>query len=179
MQGGNAIDAAVAAAATLNVVEPMIPARRRSLRHHLHREGEQAGCPESSGKAPSGATLARYDELGYRAEPRNWGPGSGMPGGGILTVTVPGSVWGWQEVLDRFGKLSFKEVLEPAIDYADNGFPVSRAHRASNGSCPPRCRCRSCCTELDPDSVKTWYIDGSRRSPARSIAIPIWPRRFA
>ena len=49
-----------------------------------------------------------------------------MPGGGILTVTVPGSLWGWQEVLDRFGKLTFKEVLQPAIDYADNGFPVSQ-----------------------------------------------------
>ena len=44
---------------------------------------------------------------------------------GILTVTVPGTVWGWDEVLRRFGTLTFKETLQPAIDYAENGFPVS------------------------------------------------------
>ena len=41
------------------------------------------------------------------------------------SVTVPGAVWGWEEVLKRFGKLTFKEVLEAAAQYAENGFPVS------------------------------------------------------
>ena len=49
-----------------------------------------------------------------------------MPSGGILTVTVPGSLWGWQEVLTRFGTKTFKEVLQPAIDYAEQGFPITR-----------------------------------------------------
>jgi len=44
---------------------------------------------------------------------------------GILPVTVPGAVWGWQAALKRFGKLTFKEVLEPAAQYAEKGFPVS------------------------------------------------------
>ena len=48
-----------------------------------------------------------------------------MPPGGILTVTVPGSLWGWQEVLTRFGTKTFKDVLQPAIDYADQGFPIT------------------------------------------------------
>ena len=79
----------------------------------------------ASGTAPSGATLAHLNELGYRADPKNWGPASGMPAGGILPVTVPGTVWGWQAALKRFGTLTFKEVLEPAAEYAEHGFPVS------------------------------------------------------
>jgi gamma-glutamyltranspeptidase/glutathione hydrolase len=80
----------------------------------------------ASGVAPSGATVERFASLGYRADATNWGPGSGMPVYGILAVTVPGSAWGWEEVLKRFGKLTFKEVLQPAINYAENGFPVSQ-----------------------------------------------------
>jgi gamma-glutamyltranspeptidase/glutathione hydrolase len=68
----------------------------------------------ASGTAVSGATVERFASLGYRADPANWGPGSGMPVFGILAVTVPASAWGWEEVLKRFGKLTFKEVLQPA-----------------------------------------------------------------
>src|SRR5580692_8661148 len=122
MRGGNAIDAAVASAAVLNVVEPMNTGMAGDLFAIIYVAKEKKlHVLNASGMAPSGATLAHYASLGYRAEPRNWGPGSGMPGHGILTVTVPGSAWGWQEVLDRFGKLTFKEVLQPAVDYADNG----------------------------------------------------------
>ena len=74
---------------------------------------------------PSGQTLAHRNELGYSWNPANWGPGSGMPSAGILSATVPGSVWGWDEVLHRFGTMTFKETLQSAVDYADNGFPVS------------------------------------------------------
>ena len=65
------------------------------------------------------------NSLGYSLDPKNWAPGSGMPQGGILTVTVPGAAWGWEEVLHRFGTMSFKDVLQAAVDYAENGFPVS------------------------------------------------------
>jgi gamma-glutamyltranspeptidase/glutathione hydrolase len=44
-----------------------------------------------------------------------------MPRAGILTATVPGTVWGWQEVLDKYGTLTFKQVLEPAASYASQG----------------------------------------------------------
>jgi gamma-glutamyltranspeptidase / glutathione hydrolase len=159
-RGGNAIDAAVAAAAVLNVAEPMNTGMGGDLFAIIYVAKEKKlHVLNASGMAPSGATLARYNSLGYRAEPRNWGPGSGMPGGGILTVTVPGSAWGWEEVLTRFGKLTFKEVLQPAIDYADNGFPVSQ-RIALEWSLPGALPLRGCCTALDPDSVATWYIDG-------------------
>jgi gamma-glutamyltranspeptidase/glutathione hydrolase len=159
-RGGNAIDAAVAAAAVLNLVEPMNTGAGGDLFAIIYVAKEKRlHVLNASGMAPSGATLARYNSLGYRAEPRNWGPGSGMPGGGILTVTVPGSAWGWEEALQRFGKLTFKEVLQPAIDYAENGFPVSQ-RIALEWYLPDALPLKDCCTSLDPDSVAIWYIDG-------------------
>ena len=171
-RGGNAIDAAVAAAAVLNVVEPMNTGVAGDLFAIIYVAKEKKlHVLNASGMAPTGATLARYNALGYRADPRNWGPGSGMPGGGILTVTVPGSAWGWQEVLTRFGKLTFKEVLEPAIDYADNGFPVSQriAHRLA--VCRARCRCATAARRSIRIRSPPGTSTASRRSPARSTAI--------
>jgi gamma-glutamyltranspeptidase / glutathione hydrolase len=158
--GGNAIDAAVAAAAVLNVVEPMNTGMAGDLFAIIYVAKEKRlHVLNASGTAPSGATLAHYNELGYRADPRNWGPGSGMPSHGILTVTVQGSVWGWDEVLRRYGKLGFKEVLRPAIDYAENGFPVSQ-RIAIDWHLPEALPLKDCCARLDSDSIATWYING-------------------
>src|SRR5260221_261797 len=160
MQGGNAIDAAVATTAVLSLVEPMMVGPAGDLFAFIYISKERKlYVLNASGKAPSGATIERFAELGYQRNPQNWGPGSGMPVFGILPVTVPGSVWGWEEVLKRFGKLTFKEVLQPAIDYAENGFPVSE-RIASDWRMPNALPLRKCCTEPDPDSIKAWYIDG-------------------
>jgi gamma-glutamyltranspeptidase / glutathione hydrolase len=164
--GGNAIDAAVATAATLNLVEPYNVGMGGDLFAILYIAKEhKIHVLNASGKAPSGLTLGFMNAHGYRWDSRNWGPGSGMPLGGILTVTVPGAAWGWQEVLDKYGTMGFKQVLQPAIDYATQGFAVSEriAHewvlpKAVN---TPRSSLSSCCTELDPDSVSTWYIRGT------------------
>jgi len=82
-----------------------------------------------------------------------------------LRVTVPGATWGWQEVLDKYGTMRFKQVLQPAIDYATQGFavPERSSHewvlpKAENS---PRSSLPDCCTALDPDSVNTWYIHGA------------------
>ena len=124
--GGNAIDAAVATAAMLNVTEPMMVGVGGDLFAIIYVAKEhKIYVLNASGMAPTGATVERFNKLGYAWNPKNWGPGSGMPAGGILPVTVPGAVWGWQAVLERFGKLTFKEVLEPAAGYAQEGFPVS------------------------------------------------------
>jgi gamma-glutamyltranspeptidase/glutathione hydrolase len=113
----------------------------------------------ASGIAPSGLSLARMKSLGYNWKPANFAPGSGMPSGGILTVTVPGSLWGWEEVLNRFGTMTFKEVLDPAIDYAENGFAITE-EIASRWILPNALPLRGCCTQLDQDSVNTFYING-------------------
>ena len=87
-QGGNAIDAAVATAAVLNVVEPMMVGVGGDLFTLIYSAREhKLFVLNASGIAPTGATLAHFNELGYRANAANWGPGSGMPPGGILPVT--------------------------------------------------------------------------------------------
>lgn len=182
-QGGNAIDAAVATAAVLSVVEPMNvgPAGDLFALIYIARENKVYAL-NASGKAPSGQTLARMNTLGYFWDSANWGPGSGMPPAGILAVTVPGSVWGWHEVLRRFGSLTFKETLQPAIDYADEGFPISE--RIANGwqlpeGLPPVPRDpRGCCTERDPASIATWYINGQRPLPGQMYRNPDLAKTF-
>jgi gamma-glutamyltranspeptidase / glutathione hydrolase len=162
MEGGNAIDAAVTAAAVLNVVEPMNIGIAGDLFAIIYIAKEnKTYVINASGMAPTGATVEHFNSLGYQWNPNNWGPGSGMPSYGILPVTVPGTVWGWDAVLKRFGKKTFKETLAPAIDYAENGFPISE-RIGNDWRLPPALPLRNCCTELDPDSVKTWYIDGKR-----------------
>src|SRR5262249_62271772 len=127
VHGDTAIDAAVASAAVLNLDEPMNTGVGGDLFAIIYVAKEKKLYTlNASGMAPSGATLERFNALGYQTDPERWGPGSGMPRNGILTVTVPGAVWGWDELLRRFGRKTFKEVLAPAIDYADNGFPISQ-----------------------------------------------------
>ena len=66
---------------------------------------------------------------------------------------MPGAVWGWDEVLHRFGTLTFKETLQPAIDYAEQGFPVSE-RIAHDWKLPSRLSdrrrriARKCCTQV-------------------------------
>lgn len=163
-QGGNAIDAAVAAAAVLNVVEPMMTGMGGDLFAIVYSaKDKKLHALNASGMAPSGATIARMHALGYDADPKNHGPGSGMPVYGILPVTVPGAVWGWQELLTRFGTRGFKEVLKPAIDYAEHGFPVSE-RIASDWELPDAVKAVDGKRVPDPDSVHAWYVNG--RPPA-------------
>jgi gamma-glutamyltranspeptidase / glutathione hydrolase len=160
MQGGNAVDAAAATAAVLSLVEPQSVGVASDLFAivYIAREHKLYAL-NSSGTAPTGATIERFNKLGYRWNPNNWGPTSGMPGFGILTVTIPGTVWGWEAVLKRFGKLGFKEVLEPAAQYAEHGFPISE-RIAHEWRLPNALPLQSCCTQPDPDSIRTWYVDG-------------------
>jgi gamma-glutamyltranspeptidase/glutathione hydrolase len=144
----------------LNVVEPMMVGIGGDLFAIVYAAKEhKLFVLNASGMAPSGATLAHLNELGYQVDRATWGPSSGMPQGGILPVTVPGTVWGWDAVQRRFGKLTFKEVLAPAIEYADAGFPVSE-RIAADWILPKALPLRGCCTDLDRDSVKTWYVGG-------------------
>ena len=166
-RGGNAIDAAVATAAALNVMEPMMVGMGGDLFAVIYIAKEKKiYVLNASGMAPSGATVEHYNQLGYSWNPKNWGPGSGMPAHGILTVTVPGAVWGWESALKRFGKLTFKEVLEPAAQYAQNGFPISE-RIAHDWRLPDALPLQGCCTSPDPDSIKTWYVNGAPPQPGQ------------
>lgn len=160
MRGGNAIDAAVATAAVLNVTEPMMVGMGGELFAVLYIAKEKKiYVLNASGMAPSGATLAHFNALGYQWNPKNWGPGSGMPVNGILPMTVPGAVWGWSATLKRFGKLTFREVLEPAVQYAEQGYAVSE-RIAHDWQMPNSLPLEKCCSRPDPDSLKAWYVNG-------------------
>lgn len=117
LSGGNAIDAAIATAAVLNVVEPMstgIGGDAFAL-VWIARE-KKLYALNASGRAPAALTLEMAQKRGATRE---------MPSLGWLPVTVPGAVDGWATLVERFGRKKLGETLEPAIDYAENGFPVS------------------------------------------------------
>ncbi|HET9670950.1 MAG TPA: gamma-glutamyltransferase family protein [Casimicrobiaceae bacterium] len=158
-QGGNAIDAAIAAAAVLTLVEPTSTSVGSDVFAVIYIASEnKLHFLNASGTAPSGATLQRYNELGYFWNPNNFAFGSGMPGG-ILSVTVPGAAWGWDEMERKYGKLSLKESLQPAVDYATNGVPIQERvanFRMPNALGPDPSSPRNCCTQQDPDSLAVW-----------------------
>jgi gamma-glutamyltranspeptidase/glutathione hydrolase len=160
MQGGNAIDAAVATAATLNLVEPMNVGLAGDLFAIIYIAKENKLYQlNASGMAPAVATAKFYNDLGYVWNGTDWDY-DGVPSTGILSTTVPGSIWGWDEVVKRFGKLSLLEDFQPAIDYAEDGFPVSEiiGSRASGWSVPNAINCLAThrCTARDPDAVAVW-----------------------
>jgi gamma-glutamyltranspeptidase / glutathione hydrolase len=168
----------VATAATLNLMEPMMVGIGGDMFALIYVAREhKVYVLNASGMAPSGATVERFNQLGYGWNPKNWGPGSGMPSAGILTVTVPGTVWGWEAALKRFGKLTFKEVLEPAAQYASHGFPVSE-RIAHDWRLPNALPLQSCCTAPDPDSIKTWYVNGEQPKPGHIFKNPELARAF-
>ena len=112
-KGGNAVDAAIATAAALNVVEPnMSGIGGDGYIMVYNRAAQKIDVCNATGAAPYAATLERYQA-------------SGIPVKGILSVSVPGLVDGWLSAHERYGSLSLAEVFEPALDLADNGFPVT------------------------------------------------------
>ncbi|HWJ02576.1 MAG TPA: gamma-glutamyltransferase family protein [Verrucomicrobiae bacterium] len=113
-KGGNAIDAAIATAACLTVVEPTSNGIGGDAFALVWTKGELHGL-NASGHAPANISLEAVKRLGHDE----------MPKYGWIPVTVPGAPGAWQELSRRFGKLSLAEVLEPAISYAEQGFPVS------------------------------------------------------
>ncbi|NLG28440.1 MAG: gamma-glutamyltransferase [Chloroflexi bacterium] len=119
LAGGNAIDAAIAANATLNVVEPMSNGLGGDLFALVYwaKERRVYGL-NASGRAPGAASLEALQQRGHTAA-------SGMPMRGMLPVTVPGEPAGWADLHARFGALGWPRVLAPAIAYAEQGYPVS------------------------------------------------------
>ena len=112
LRGGNAVDAAIATAITLTVVEP-VSNGVGSDAFAIVWDGTKLHGLNASGRAPQAWTPARF--AGRRA----------MPELGWDTVTVPGAVSAWAALSARFGRLPFATLFEPAIAYARSGFPVS------------------------------------------------------
>src|SRR3989441_1057710 len=114
--GGNAVDAAITAAAVLNVVEPNSTGIGGDMFAlvYMQQDAKPIGL-NGSGWAGSKASVDFF-------RTRNL---SAIPLFGMHSVTVPGAVAGWFKLHERYGKLPMDRILAPAIEYAEKGFPVS------------------------------------------------------
>ncbi|TMW70574.1 gamma-glutamyltransferase [Alteribacter natronophilus] len=113
-KGGNAIDAAIATAACLTVVEPTSNGIGGDAFALVWTKGELHGL-NASGPAPNALSIDAVKEKGHKE----------MPTFGLTPVTVPGAPAAWAELSEKFGKLPLKDVLAPAVEYARKGYPLS------------------------------------------------------
>ena len=110
-RGGNAVDAAIATAITLTVVEPVSNGIGSDL-YAIVWDGRELVGLNASGRAPRDVDASRYGK-------------DGIPQRGWEAVTIPGAVSGWVALSKRWGKLPFADLFEPAIRYARDGWIVS------------------------------------------------------
>ncbi|MEL7646843.1 MAG: gamma-glutamyltransferase family protein [Sedimentibacter sp.] len=113
-KGGNAVDAAIATAACLTVVEPTSNGIGSDAFALVWFKDKLHGL-NSSGYSPYGISIEKLKERGCTEIPKY----------GVIPVNVPGAPAAWAELSKKFGRLSLEEVLKPAIGYARNGFAVS------------------------------------------------------
>ncbi|HEX2863633.1 MAG TPA: gamma-glutamyltransferase, partial [Deinococcales bacterium] len=113
-RGGNAVDAAVTTAIALTVLEPTSNGLGSDNFALVWAEGRLHGL-NASGRAVAAASADELRAKGHQGVPR-----LGWP-----AVTVPGAVSGWASIHSRFGRLPWAELFEPAIGYAQDGYPVA------------------------------------------------------
>lgn len=114
LKGGNAIDAAITVATCQPVVEPTGNGLGSDCFALIWYKGKLYGI-NGSGPAPMAASIAALKERGFDK----------IPPYGVEPINVPGAVGAWMEIHKKFGKLPIKTVMEPSINYAENGYPVS------------------------------------------------------
>jgi gamma-glutamyltranspeptidase / glutathione hydrolase len=119
-QGGSAIDAAIAANAALGLMEPTGNGIGGDLYAIVWDEKSQKlyGL-NASGRSPKGLSLKALKSEIKKLKRKD------IPPYGMLPISVPGTVDGWFELHNKFGKLPMSDILKPTVDYANKGFPVS------------------------------------------------------
>lgn len=143
-RGGNAVDAAVTAAAVLNVVEPYMTGIGGDLFAILWAaEEERLVGLNGSGRSGSLMTREAFQDI------------QRMPGDGPRTITVPGALSGWAALLERYGTITLAEALAPAIALAEEGFPVGDVTAAEWSIFEGF-------LQKDPGAQATFLFDGER-----------------
>jgi gamma-glutamyltranspeptidase / glutathione hydrolase len=143
-QGGNAIDAAVTAAAVLSVVEPTMNGIGGDLFALVYDpKTKTVRALNASGRAPAAATIEEFKRRNLQS----------MPYRGELSVSVPGVVDGWSELLAKHGTITLEKALQPAIRYARDGYAVSEiiAHQWAD---------QESTLARDPAAAATFLING-------------------
>ena len=157
-RGGNAVDAAIATAAALNVVEPNMSGVGGDGFIMIYNR--QAGTIEVC----NGTGAAPY------ATDVDWYRKNGIPAKGILSVSVPGLVDAWMAAHARYGTLSRSEVFDPALDLSENGFPVT--HVLAGVIAGDRLLCEF------PDSQAVFAPGGAPMRPGQILRQPGLARTF-
>ncbi len=163
-RGGNAFDAAVAAGLVLQVVEPHLNGPGGELPALVwcaRRAEARVICAQ--GPAPAGATLAHYRAQGLRH----------VPGDGLLATVIPGAWDGWMLMLRDHGRLRLREVLEPAIHYAEAGHPCLPRVAATIAGLAEFFR------DTWPSSYATWLPGGAAPAPGGLLRNPDLARTWS
>jgi len=162
--GGNAIDAAVASLFALTVVEPMMvgifgagmsTVRLADGSHHFINNYTTApGAATADMYTPVSDTWPEYHVVEGRTNDV-----------GVLATGVPGTLQGWAETLEQWGTMRLDDVLQPAIRYAQRGFPATRYLSEI---------IHTCADDLArfPESAKTWLPDGRPLQPGQPVTQP-------
>ena len=152
--GGNAVDAAVATAITLTLVEP-VSNGIGSDAFAVVWDGRQLHGLNASGRSPAGWTPEYFGDKGIQ----------GVPALGWNSVTVPGAVSAWVELHAKFGKLPFEKLFGPAIAYGRNGFLVSPTVSAQWAAQVPL-------FERQPGFAQAFMPDGRAPNPGELFRFP-------
>ncbi|MGO6972391.1 gamma-glutamyltransferase family protein [Rhizobium leguminosarum] len=167
-KGGNAFDAAVATGFVLQIVEPHLcgpGGDMPAVIYSKRKDKVEVICAQ--GPAPAGATIEHYTAEGL----------SLIPGDGLLATVIPGSFDGWMLMLRDYGSMSVRDVLEPAIYYAEHGHPMlPRVSATIKGL--------AAFFEKEwPTSYETWLPNGSAPEAHANFRNPVlaetWKRVIA
>ncbi|GES42246.1 gamma-glutamyltranspeptidase [Rhizobium dioscoreae] len=167
-KGGNAFDAAVATGFVLQIVEPHLCGPGGDMPAILYsKKKDKIEVICAQGPAPAGATIEHYTREGLKL----------IPGDGLLATVIPGAFDGWMLMLRDYGRLTVRDVLEPAIHYAEKGHPVLPRVSATIAGLADFYR------KEWPTSYETWLPGGAAPEPWSNFKNPVlaetWKRVVA
>ncbi|MBS2965513.1 gamma-glutamyltransferase [Actinocrinis puniceicyclus] len=163
-RGGNAFDAAVAAAFTLHVVEPHLNGPGGEVPMIVASAADRAPrLLAGQGPAPAGATVEHFESLGLDL----------IPGTGLLPATVPGAVGAWLTLLRDHGTMRLRDVLEYALGYAAHGHPLAPGVVNTIRVVAQQFR------EHWPTSAAQWLPDGRVPRPGELLRLPALAATYA
>ena len=161
-RGGNAVDAAIAVAATLNVTEPNMTGIGGDCFAMIYSaKTKKLEALNASGRCPRALTLDHFTSKQITQ----------MPLSGMETITVPGAFDGWLTVLEKYGTMKFADLMAPAISYAENGFPVME--KIAEDWAPEVAKLKQ-----DAAAAATYLVNGGAPAPGTIFAQKNLARTF-